>query len=320
MHTNYCSKCGQAFETKNPKRIVCPNCLYLDRAAAPSIEPLPRQQAPYGQPHQGYGAPQHQQPYGQPRYPQQHGPGQGGGYGGPQNQGAYPQQQRPRGFGGPPPQGGPGGGFRRGGPPYQGGGFQGPRGGGGFRPQGGGPRRPPAKKLLIPKEVMFEIEKRYKAMLPLPNPDAHVTIAQALEIEPNKVFFGINLVRKKMKLPPMDYPKRPLAVTPDQLTAVRALYEGFLPLPPIGIHKIISKQLRMDEWRVHVAIGLIRKEMALPRWNEEREDLPPKMKEELEAAKAKAAAESNGAESADKEPAKATKKVAKKTPEAALED
>lgn len=161
---------------------------------------------------------------------------------------------------------------------------------------------------------MLEIEKRYKAMLPLPNPDAHVVIAEALQLEPNKVFFGINLVRQKMKLPKMDYPKRPLAVTPDQLLAVKALYEPFLPLPPIGVHKILAKQLRMDEWRVHVAIGLIRKQMAMPRWNEERDDLPPQMKAQLEAAKAaqeaaeKAAADGEGAPAEKKA---ATKKVAK---------
>lgn len=150
-------------------------------------------------------------------------------------------------------------------------------------------------------------------MLPLPNPDAHVTIAEALNIEPNKVFFGINLVRAKMKLPKLDYPKRPLAVTQDQLMAVKALYEPFLPVPPIGVHKILAKQLRMDEWRVHVAIGLIRKQMAIPRWNEEREDLPEQMKEQLAAQKT----ENTEAEpAAEKKKAPAKKKAAKQDAEA----
>jgi hypothetical protein len=132
----------------------------------------------------------------------------------------------------------------------------------------------------------MQIEKMYMPLLPLPNPDAHVNIAETLQMEPNKVFFGINLIRQKMKLPKLEYPKRPLAVTQDQLMAVKALYEPFLPMPPIGIHKILAKQLRMDEWRVHVAIGLVRKQLAMPRWNEERDDLPPQMKEQLAALQA----------------------------------
>ena len=31
MYINKCSKCGKEFETKNPKRVICPECLYPDR-------------------------------------------------------------------------------------------------------------------------------------------------------------------------------------------------------------------------------------------------------------------------------------------------
>ena len=31
MYINKCTKCGAEFETKNPKRIICPSCLYPDR-------------------------------------------------------------------------------------------------------------------------------------------------------------------------------------------------------------------------------------------------------------------------------------------------
>ncbi len=163
----------------------------------------------------------------------------------------------------------------------------------------------------------MEIEKLYMAMLPLPNPDAHVKIAEQLSLEPNKVFFGINLIRQKMRLPKLEYPKRPLAVTPDQLTAVKALYEPFLPMPPIGIHKILAKQLKMDEWRVHVAIGLIRKQMAMPRWNEDRDDLPPQMKEQLAAMQA---AQKDGASDAAPVAAEKPKKKAAAKKKAEVSD
>ena len=104
-------------------------------------------------------------------------------------------------------------------------------------------------------------------MLPLPNPDAHEVIGAKMELEPRKVFFGINLVRQKLMLPKLPYPKRKLAISEDQMLAIKSLYEPLLPLPPIGCHKIIATQLRMDEWRVHVGIGLIRAQMGLERWN-----------------------------------------------------
>ncbi len=267
MHINRCSKCGQEFETKNPKRIVCPNCLYLDRAASPSIAPPPAPAArPMG------GPPPGGRPMGPPGGPR---PGFGGG--------RPPFNQGGRGPGGP-------GGYAQHGPPQRGRPF-GPPGGRPMAGRGGPPRRPMpnrgAKKLLIPPEVLAEIEKLYRPMLPLPNPDVHIKIGETLQIEPKKAFFGINLIRQKMNLPKLDFPKRPLAVTEDQLMAVKTLYEPYLPVPPIGIHKIISKQLKVEEWRVHVAIGLIRKNMSLERWIEDREDLPSHMKEALADLKAK---------------------------------
>lgn len=342
MFTNQCSKCGEVFETKNPKRVICPNCLYPEgtiAAARPAGPPSYPQQRPY-QPAGGY-APQgggygggYNQPpgggYGPPRpYNQQQGygprpqPGYGGGGYGHQQQGYGPRPQQ-----GPPGgRPGPGYGPRPGGPGGRPPGNFGPRPGGpGGRPPGnfgppryGGPGRPPMggrpggrppmqrggpKKLLVTKEQLIQIEQLYKQVLPLPNPDAHEVIGEQINLAPSKVFFGINLVREKMRLPKLEYPKRKLAVTPEQLMAIETLYEPYLPLPPIGIHKIIAKQLRMDEWRVHVAIGLIRKNRNLARWNEDRDDLPAEMKKSQQ--KAREEKEKADAEKAQEEAKKAT--------------
>jgi len=161
--------------------------------------------------------------------------------------------------------------------------------------------------LLVTKEQLIDIERLYKLALPLPNPDIHEVIGEQINLAPSKVFFGINLVREKMRLPKLEYPKRKLAVTPEQLMAIETLYEPYLPLPPLGIHKIISKQLRMDEWRVHVAIGLIRKNRNLARWNEDREDLPPEMKEAQRKAREEQEKAEKAAEKAEKAEAKAEK-------------
>ena len=178
----------------------------------------------------------------------------------------------------------------------QGGGYRNDRGGYNRNNQGGGFRRPnggrnfnkrPAKKaLLVSREQVAMIEVLYKRMLPLPNPDAHEVIGAEIGLEPNKVFFGINLVRQKLHLPKLPFPKRKLAISPEQMMAIKSLYEPMLPVPPIGCHKIIAAQLKMDEWRVHVGIGLIRKQMGLDRWNQDRPDVPEEYKNQTKSDEA----------------------------------
>lgn len=312
MYVNKCVKCGREFETKNPKRVICPDCLYPDKKMminAPSEEgseaPAQNTSEMAQEPMNGYtteNQPQfynsysagEERPRPQRNYNQQGGYNnnrqggynnnrQGGGY----NRGGYNNNR----------QGGynnnrQGGGYNRGGfnNNRQGGGFN--RGGfnnnrrpqqGGFNRGGFGNKRPmnrnkAPKQLLVSKEQLEQIELLYKTMLPLPNPDAHEVIGEKIGLEPRKVFFGINLIRQKMMLPKLPFPKRKLAITPDQLFAIKNLYEPLLPLPPIGCHKIIAAQLKMDEWRVHVGIGLIRSQMGLQRWNQERADAPEEFK------------------------------------------
>lgn len=297
MYVNKCIKCGAEFETKNPKRVICPNCLYSDKKYTEELSQEAanvntEQSAPkrnsysFGSDEQQERRPRSYDRGDRPQYndrgnrPQYNRNNYGNsGYGNNRygnernndrprdnrNQGDRPYNNR----------------FNNGQRPQRQGGFNRPNGGGynRQRPGGGRPQKPQRQKqLLVSKEQIEQIEILYKKALPLPNPDVHEIIGQAIGLEPRKVFFGINLVRQKLMLPKLPFPKRKLAVSPDQLFAVKNLYEPLLPLPPIGCHKIIAAQLRMDEWRVHVGIGLIRKQMGLDRWNQEREDAPEEYK------------------------------------------
>ena len=289
MYVNKCIKCGVEFETKNPKRVICPNCLYADKNNEDGGEKKLTSYSSYSTDDRGSDRPQRS--FNNNRgYDRNNGGGyqQRGGYNNNRrydnnygdNRGGY-QQRRPNNNGGGYQQRG-GYNDNRGGYQQQGNRFGGQQRRPNNRFQQGGQRRPggkpqprkQAKPLLISKEQLEQIEALYKTMLPLPNPDAHEVIGTHLEIEPRKVFFGINLVRQKLMLPKLPYPKRKLAVTVDQMTAIKSLYTPLLPLPPIGCHKIIAAQLKVDEWRVHVAIKLIRAQMGLDRWNEDRPDKP----------------------------------------------
>lgn len=260
MFTNKCIKCGKEFETKNPKRVICPECLYPERTTTDSVAPVDENGVAQDY-SRGYSAGSGNPEGYQRRYNNRPQNNQGGGYNNrPRNNFQRRDNNQGGGYGNRRPQRPQGGGFNR----------------GGFNKR---PQRPnKTKPLLINKEQLAAIEEMYKKMLPLPNPDAHEVIAAAVELEPKKVFFGINLVRQKMMLPKVQFPKRKLAITPDQMMAIKNLYEPLLPLPPIGCHKILAAQLKMDEWRVHVGIGLVRKQMGLDRWNETREDRPDEWK------------------------------------------
>src|SRR5574344_253426 len=329
MYVNKCIKCGREFETKNPKRVICPDCLYPDKKmmvgstdspvetpeqAQPSVSPEVTENHQTEEQTQFYssyssGGEENPRPDNRPQggenrdnrqggYNNNYNNRQGGynqdGYNNNRPQGGYNRDNRQGGYnnnynnrqGGGYSQGGynnnrPQGGYNR---DNRQGGFnnnrpQNNRFNNNRRPMNNNRNRAP-KQLLISREQLEQIELLYKLMLPLPNPDAHEVIGEKIGLEPRKVFFGINLVRQKMMLPKLPFPKRKLAITPDQLNAIKMLYEPLLPLPPIGCHKIIASQLKMDEWRVHVGIGLVRAQMGLERWNQERADAPEEFKKQ----------------------------------------
>ncbi len=298
MYVNKCIKCGREFETKNPKRVICPDCLYPDKSmmitpSAPSADEQKTETPISQEPLNGYSAGGTEEP---PRYYSAGGNPEPQRYQRPQrnyqnnnysNRGGYNRNNNNRNRDNRGGYNRSQGGYRS----SQGGynrnnSFQNRRPGGRPNFQNKRPKNKGPKQLLVSKEQLEQIEKLYKAMLPLPNPDCHEVIGEKIGLEPRKVFFGINLVRQKMMLPKLPFPKRKLAISPDQLFAIKNLYEPLLPLPPIGCHKIIAAQLKMDEWRVHVGIGLIRSQMGLNRWNQDRPDLPEEFKKQKEEAKA----------------------------------
>ena len=309
MYVNKCIKCGREFETKNPKRVICPDCLYPDKnmmlnSASDTSETQEsltnRSASSYDTPeapryYSAGGEEENQQRYNRPQQRQRGNYNQGG-YNrdnrqqGNKNRQSYNRDNNRRsgGYNQRPQQSGYNRNNNRNG-------FSSGRSANRFNNRR--PVKPKApKQLLVSKEQLEQIEVLYKVMLPLPNPDCHEVIGEKIGLEPRKVFFGINLVRQKMMLPKLPFPRRKLAISPDQLFAIKNLYEPLLPLPPIGCHKIIAAQLKMDEWRVHVGIGLIRSQMGLNRWNQDRPDVPEAYKLQTENTASKTVSVKTAAE------------------------
>src|SRR5260370_1199187 len=72
----------------------------------------------------------------------------------------------------------------------------------------------------------------------------------------------------------------------EELEKIKAAYEPYLPLPPVGVHKTIAEQLELKPGVIYQAIKAIRLEMNLPQYNDpalHSLELAPKKKKEQSA-------------------------------------
>jgi hypothetical protein len=81
----------------------------------------------------------------------------------------------------------------------------------------------------------------------------------------------------------------------EELAKIKAAYEPYLPLPPVGVHKTIADELGLKPSTVYQAIKAIRLEMNLPQYND-----PALHGLELQPKKKKAAADSSATGEEDK--------------------
>ena len=184
MYVNKCIKCGREFETKNPKRVICPDCLYPDKNMMidSSEESKPAQQGTVQPRAENETAPQFYSSYSaggddeDRRPPRQY--NHQGGYNQGYNRPRQNNYNRQGGYGNNRPQQG---GFNNNRRP------QNNRFNNNRRPQNNRNKAP--KQLLVSREQLEQIELLYKLMLPLPNPDAHEVIGEKIGLEPRKLFF-----------------------------------------------------------------------------------------------------------------------------------
>ncbi|MBO0780787.1 MAG: hypothetical protein J2P37_18340 [Ktedonobacteraceae bacterium] len=158
------------------------------------------------------------------------------------------------------------------------------------RPRFGGPRngahkpkpkatRPPApprpKREKIPPPAPFvptseqvqQIETRYLE-LAVPNEfdGIRTQIAKELSIPKKAVKKIIKELRAKREIPSW-WELQTYKGSQEELDKIRVVYEPFLPLPPVGVHKQIAEQLNLKPGTTYQAIKTIRLEMNLPQYN-----------------------------------------------------
>ncbi len=237
----------------------------------------------------------------------------GGGNGLSSTLGQRPRQPIEGGFGRPPHERGP----RPGGP-------------GGPRPKGkgkparpAGPPRPKKEKTPPPQpfqptpEQVAQVELRYTELAtPSEFDGIRTQIAKELGIPKKAVKKIVKEFRDSQHIPSW-WEVQTYKGSTEELEKIKALYEPFLPVPPVGVHKQLADQLNFKPGEVYQAIKTIRQELNLPQYND-----PTLHEEELALIREareqqRAAAEQAKAEAAA---AKAAEQAASETPAQAAEE
>ena len=350
-----CTTCGKWFQSANAKEVTCPDCVQKARrekmaakttppanttsamnASTRAVPPPPKPKAAEGprwfEKVEDVKIGQPDQPPPKPKIPPSPAPRDSRGQGG----------YRDRDERGP-------GSYRPGGPgtlepgyrprqPMEGGFPRGPRPGtpGEARPGMKRDKKPP--KAKTPKPPTPPKPKREKIPPPQPFVPTPEQVAQIetryLELAQPTEFDGIRTqISKELSIPkkavkkvvkelrarnniPSWWETQEYKGDSEELAKIKAAYEPYLPVPPVGVHKTIADALELKAGTVYQAIKAIRQELNLPQYND-----PALHAEELAALKQarEAKAKAKAAEKSD-EAAKTTEDEAAKTTEAATSE
>ena len=106
----------------------------------------------------------------------------------------------------------------------------------------------------------------------------------------------------------------------EELAKITALYEPYLPLPNVGVHKQIAETLSLKSGDVYQAIKKIRADMGLPQYNDP--ELHPELKEKPAAktTKVKDETKTETEASSETEVASTTETLSALVPTAALSE
>ena len=147
---------------------------------------------------------------------------------------------------------------------------------------------PPPEPFKPTEEQIAQVEARYKELaVPAEYDGIRTQISKELAIPKTAVKKIIKDLREREEIPSW-WELQPYKGSSEELEKIKAIYEPFLPLPPIGVHKQIAEQLSLKPAEVYQAIKVIRQELNLPQYNDPAlhgiELLPKgKKKEDVEA-------------------------------------
>jgi hypothetical protein len=127
---------------------------------------------------------------------------------------------------------------------------------------------PPPAPFTPTLEQVAQVEARY-VELAVPNEfdGIRTQIAQEMAIPKKAVKKIVKELRERQSIPSW-WELQTYKGSSEELAKIKAAYELYLPLPPIGVHKKIAEELSLKAGEVYQAIKAIRLEMNLPQYND----------------------------------------------------
>src|SRR5579884_3092614 len=154
---------------------------------------------------------------------------------------------------------------------------------------------PPPKPFVPTEEQVKQVEERYLELAtPTEFDGIRTQISKELGIPKKAVKKIVKELRDRQGIPSW-WEMQTYKGDSEELAKIKAAYEPYLPLPPVGVHKTIADELGLKPSTVYQAIKAIRLEMNLPQYND-----PALHGLELQPKKKKAAADSSATGEEDK--------------------
>jgi hypothetical protein len=127
---------------------------------------------------------------------------------------------------------------------------------------------PPPTPFVPTPEQIAQVEARYLELaVPAEFDGIRTQIATELSIPKKAVKKIVNDLRERNHIPSW-WETQVYKGDSEELAKIKAAYEPYLPLPPVGVHKKIADELSLKAGIVYQAIKAIRLEMNLPQFND----------------------------------------------------
>jgi len=126
---------------------------------------------------------------------------------------------------------------------------------------------PPAPFAPTPEQIA-QVETRYLELaVPSEYDGIRTQIAHELGIPKKAVKKIVNDFRERQSIPSW-WELQTYKGSSEEMEKIKAAYEPYLPLPPIGVHKTIAEELAFNPGDVYQAIKSVRLELNLPQYND----------------------------------------------------
>ena len=127
---------------------------------------------------------------------------------------------------------------------------------------------PPPEPFKPTPEQIYQVEERYKELaIPSEFDGIRTQLAHECGIPKKAVKQIVKALRDREHLPSW-WETQTYVGNEEEKEKIKAAYEPYLPIPPVGVHRKLADELDLKPGTVYQAIKVIRQDMDLPQYND----------------------------------------------------